>query len=859
MAVVKRYVYDFDPTGRSSVNLIKNERHTITPENRTPQNVLIPGYAPFFRQSLVVTDMATGLPLQEGIDYTVEWPIVSTSDDLEGYTPVYGGIQFIDEEITGQFELQYQTIGGQWALDGVAVAQALANQANDPLTTTFEEIIGKPIKLPPLEHVHAIEDFVGFEDLCNAVDRLGSTLELLIREDKDSHPGYETLVDVYFLLQDLVNGLTTKTDKTNEKLASEITRVTNDTNSLIDALRVEKNNDIRNLNTDLTNRLNTLKQETTTAISNLNNDLTNKLNQLRTDTNNGFDNIRNSLNTAKNELLTKINEDRARLTSIETKNTQQDNRLQVIDNKNTEQDTRLTNIETKNTQQDAKLAELNNKFDNYVLVKPNTPYGELSTKYAQARNSFISGSINSTQATELGAPKLANMDYNGLIMSNDLQTTQLLIGGANNVYLRVHDDQANPTNPWQTTEIATKSSIDSILAELGNVVFTTRDQNVNGHKTFVQPIRFKNTTSGSTNANTFGKIGFNDNDVYIHNPLSNKYLAMKTNGELHYGGKQIIWKEGNYLRNNVAENNYGGFELTRPVGSESQYWRFEVIPNNDSNKAVAGSFKLFRSSTTNGVAEAKKRLAIYFQNKDGTVALTSDITTAKNEITTAYNAAIKVVSDRETNHYNELVGKINTTNNNVTSLNNKVTSLTGTVNNLTTTVNGNKTDYTNKYNDVSNRINNLGTTLQNSYVTLSTEQNITGIKNFNNKIRLKTNGATVEVYSVIQDGRHSLRAEHISAADYYVSSDRRLKEDIKPISDALNIVSKLNGYTYKFKNSGKYTAGVIAQELQELLPNLVAKDNSEDEFLSVQYDNIVPYLIEAIKTLKAEVDELKRG
>ena len=51
--------------------------------------------------------------------------------------------------------------------------------------------------------------------------------------------------------------------------------------------------------------------------------------------------------------------------------------------------------------------------------------------------------------------------------------------------------------------------------------------------------------------------------------------------------------------------------------------------------------------------------------------------------------------------------------------------------------------------------------------------------------------------------------------------------------------------------------GVIAQEMKEVLPEVVMDASSEDEFMSVSYGNIVGVLIEAIKELKAEIEELK--
>ncbi len=85
-------------------------------------------------------------------------------------------------------------------------------------------------------------------------------------------------------------------------------------------------------------------------------------------------------------------------------------------------------------------------------------------------------------------------------------------------------------------------------------------------------------------------------------------------------------------------------------------------------------------------------------------------------------------------------------------------------------------------------------------------------------------------------------------------SDIRLKTDLTKITDALSKVSRLNGYTYTRKDTGARQTGVVAQEVQEVLPEAVV-DNGEH--LAVAYGNLVGLLIEAIKELKSEVDQLK--
>ena len=96
-------------------------------------------------------------------------------------------------------------------------------------------------------------------------------------------------------------------------------------------------------------------------------------------------------------------------------------------------------------------------------------------------------------------------------------------------------------------------------------------------------------------------------------------------------------------------------------------------------------------------------------------------------------------------------------------------------------------------------------------------------------------------------------------------SDQRLKHDINKIDNALDKVSQINGYTFTYNDGGKHSAGVIAQEIENVLPSAVeskklAFSGQDDvEYKTVHYDQLHGLLIEAIKELKAEIEELKNG
>jgi len=116
------------------------------------------------------------------------------------------------------------------------------------------------------------------------------------------------------------------------------------------------------------------------------------------------------------------------------------------------------------------------------------------------------------------------------------------------------------------------------------------------------------------------------------------------------------------------------------------------------------------------------------------------------------------------------------------------------------------------------------------------------------------NGLSLSGTQFLMSGSYS--GTFTATGDVVAFSDIAVKEDINPITAALEKVSQLGGYTFKRKNddSRKYT-GVIAQEVQKVLPEAV---HSGEEGLSVAYGNLVGLLIEAVKEQQTQIDDLKR-
>ena len=113
-------------------------------------------------------------------------------------------------------------------------------------------------------------------------------------------------------------------------------------------------------------------------------------------------------------------------------------------------------------------------------------------------------------------------------------------------------------------------------------------------------------------------------------------------------------------------------------------------------------------------------------------------------------------------------------------------------------------------------------------------------------------------------GTAKLRVNGVAwTTGYYASSDKKFKKDIKPIENALEKVQQIEGKTYawntesnkdmNFDNGGH--SGFIAQELEKVLPHLVATDEKGNK--AVNYIELMPYLIEAIKDQQTQINDLK--
>ena len=84
-------------------------------------------------------------------------------------------------------------------------------------------------------------------------------------------------------------------------------------------------------------------------------------------------------------------------------------------------------------------------------------------------------------------------------------------------------------------------------------------------------------------------------------------------------------------------------------------------------------------------------------------------------------------------------------------------------------------------------------------------------------------------------------------------SDLNLKENIEIIDSPIDIVMKIEGVNFNWKNTGKLSMGVIAQQLEQTLPQLV----SVDDIKTVNYNGLIGLLIEVVKEQQQRINTLE--
>lgn len=316
---------------------------------------------------------------------------------------------------------------------------------------------------------------------------------------------------------------------------------------------------------------------------------------------------------------------------------------------------------------------------------------------------------------------------------------------------------------------------------------------------------------------------------------------------LQKNGTQTIKKTGNGDLNISQQSADGGDIIFSTTTSNTETMRMK----NNGVLCVGGtttdtSYKLYVSGSTNITGTCK---ATTF---DGTCSkITISTNTQSSNYPLLFENGTGSVSKNTSLVYNPGLNKLSllTSNNNVgTFVGNFEGNLSGSVENanFATTVTGN-------INITSNNSTNI------NYPILFASSSGYQVPNNSSKFTLNPGSSAFNLAGINLIGSsNTLTINGTCIASNFVStSDIKLKENIKPIESSMDKVLKIKGYNYNFKTDSKKDkkAGLIAQEVEKVIPEIVKTTNNNK---TIDYNGIIPYLVECIKIQNNKINILEQ-
>lgn len=111
-------------------------------------------------------------------------------------------------------------------------------------------------------------------------------------------------------------------------------------------------------------------------------------------------------------------------------------------------------------------------------------------------------------------------------------------------------------------------------------------------------------------------------------------------------------------------------------------------------------------------------------------------------------------------------------------------------------------------------------------------------------------------YSLLTTGANANFVGVVTASNFICYSDKTLKTNVEALDESLNKITQLNGVQFDWKDTGVHSIGMIAQEVEDIIPEIVSDiDNKK----TINYISLIPILVEAIKELKQEIELLKNN
>lgn len=881
--IVKVPTYPVDMTGELASNLV-TERVTLTTKNRDEFNIILPRCAPFFHDSVQIKKLDTEEVMTFGKDFYI-------GGIFEGITPytkynqqVGSIIVLLDQWVAGNYEIKYQTVGGDFILNETQFTQALKNAILNPLMVRWEDIHEKPIDFTPIKHYHPTDETNEYDDFINELGRVRQALEKFLGEERKGTPSYNQMLLLLLEHGRILAGLT-------GRINSLQTEISQSTAGAI-ARALEKANEVAKMAEQLTANLSAAVDDRVEKLRvQINEKVDVNLKKLYDADEALRQQITTTTNALKDELTNVVNMKLADHLAKITQNTQdiEKNKRDI----NTDLANSVANLTRTINQNRTDLTNLVNALANRAVVK-NGQVAQVIQGTLEATK-FISEAFGQQNTRTLYTDNGTSSNIDNKV--NDKTILKITpdgtdnygrfrFGGIGNKFATLYHDGHNnvllTSENWPINMNALDFMIDN-TKKLSDAVFLSGNQTMRG-PLYLQTANLLNVpvTDPRFEASGFRRPNGTVENGVSHGALEIAVMHPDPIGRAH--GRTIGFSYGPSL--NLVTGSYDAqgrnFKTTEILTRE---WMTGDKANNSADRIP--TTQMVQELVSTKIAEAKVnpiftgRVQIQDRGNNSwnvpLIITSNDPNPKSNEIWMGLNgvggdprASMKllIMPDRTNNIAIRMHGIVDGQDN-VSFMElykdrvwmrpygnlhdyfvrrSELGDLNGYV----------KTSQLNDYRSAAGMVNKIPHTHGNGHIYLGYRVHIRPNAEYTGP------GADqIAYYDWNWDGNHGGAGHYFSgfvlAHHVGVRSDIRSKEDLKLIDSPFDKLSGINGYTYKMKKDLKgRRAGVIAQEVEKVLPEVVSEDTNDNETLkSVDYNGLVALLIEAVKELKTEVVSLR--
>ncbi len=443
---------------------------------------------------------------------------------------------------------------------------------------------------------------------------------------------------------------------------------------------------------------------------------------------------------------------------------------------------------------------------------------QLDLRYLPITNPSVNGNLTISGTPSSGS-HVVDVDYVSRFLN---RTTSGSINGTLAI-----------SAPTSGNHATTKTYVDNAISDLNAIRSNGGNQSINGRLTISDPAAASDATTKRYVDNKIAGINFPDLSVYATETWVTTTLS-------------------NTITND--DTNMGSQGLFIPHSSTSDVWRVRQAATNNVQTTWTGntiSHLDNRYTHAIGSTTVLDMGSSYLRVRNLQAQNNSTFTTASFSGKTTVNAELEV------NSHIDLNGTLNVSS----------TSTMSTVNAGSTTVTGLNVTGNSTLSSANGTANAQGNLSVGQDIILSNTSELRiGSSSVTYSYMSWGNNHTTNHYGNFNVVAYSGAPGNVIADNDVIGylgtrSDKRLKERIVLIDNALDKVSKLKGVTYTLKETGERKTGLIAQDVEAVLPEAVFETPNKylgEDAKHVYYGETVGLLVEAIKELKAEVDELKQ-